>query len=370
MSDDSPIPASVLQEVLSHLPEGTPNQDLIQELLGQVVQLGSLERGELKILSSALKDFSNSFEVFAPHRDRQKISIFGSAHCPEDSSIYAHCKAFSAAAVERGYMIITGAGPGIMQAGNEGATRENSFGVSISLPFEARANPVIDGDPKLINFKYFFTRKLSFVKESAAIVLFPGGFGTLDEGYESLTLLQTGKADPLPVILMDLPGGDYWPSWERYQRENLLARGLISAHDRNLYRYTTDIDRALDEIELFYRCYHSIRYVGKNFTILRLKRAPTPELMATLNERYSDLLASGSSFELLDSFHPAERKETDAVKALPRIGFKFVRRGLGRLRRMIDTINLYDREHYPTDPPCDEFAQRTPAPEVDNGNGE
>ncbi|RMG14556.1 MAG: LOG family protein [Planctomycetota bacterium] len=328
-----------LRALVDSLPSGTPDRDLYERILRQVVALHrrGLDRGELKLLSGALKDFARACEVFGRHRDRRKVAIFGSARTPPGSPIYEHCRRFARAIVERGYMVITGAGPGIMQAGNEGAGRDDSFGVSINLPFEASANPFIDGDPKLVHFKYFFTRKLAFVKESAAIVLFPGGFGTHDEGYESLTLLQTGKSDPVPVILMDLPGGDYWPSWERYQRENLLARGLISPSDRNLYRYTTDIDKAVEEIERFYRVYHSIRYVGE-WTVLRLKRAPTPELMARLNERFRDLLAAGD-FEVGDA-HPEESDESEAVRSLPRIQFRFSRRHLGRLRRLIDEINL------------------------------
>ena len=316
---------------------------MIERLLYQVVELPSknVDTGELKLLSSSLSDFVRAFEVFGEHRGRKKLSIFGSARSKSDTPIYAHAKAFAAEAVARGYMVITGAGPGIMQACNEGATREHSFGVSIDLPFEASANPAIDGDPKLINFKYFFTRKLAFVKESAAIVLFPGGVGTLDEGYEALTLLQTGKSDPVPVVLMDLPGGDYWPAWERYARENLLARGLISPSDGNLYSYTTDIGKAMEVIERFYHHYHSIRYVAGDYTILRLKTRPTDALLALLNARYADLLAAGS-FERMDAAHPLEDGESEAVLALPRIGFKFVRRGLGRLRRMIDEINLAD----------------------------
>lgn len=362
-----PAVADAIDALLAHAP-GPRNRDLLQELLTTVMQLPGepgVQRGELKIIASALRDFAWSFGVFGQHRESRKISVFGSARTPPDSPLYAHARDFAAAAAARGYMVITGAGPGIMQAGNEGATRANSFGVSIALPFEAAANPVIDGDPKLVHFKYFFTRKLSFVKESHAIVLFPGGFGTLDEGFESLTLLQTGKCDPVPVILMDLPDGSYWQSWERYVRENLLARGLISSYDRNLYRYTSDIEKAIDEIERFYRCYHSLRYVG-NLTILRLKRPPSDALLALLNERYADLLAEGR-FERMSEPHPAERNEPEAIRALPRIGFRFVQRSFGRLRRLIDEINLADLEPLPTpsDPPHGSAALEIPAPNGD-----
>lgn len=316
------------------------NRDLIREIFTRAGQLaqGGLDRGELKIVAQTLKDFRRSFAAFAPHRERAKVSIFGSARSPAGSPIYELARKLSAALVAHGYMVITGAGPGIMQACNEGATAAHSFGVSIDLPFEAAANPVIDGDPKHVHFKYFFTRKLSFVKESDAIVLFPGGVGTMDEGFESLTLLQTGKCDPLPVILMDLPGSNYWPSWEKYLRENLLRKGLISAHDRNLFRTVTSIERAIQEIEQFYACYHSIRYVG-DYCILRLKQPPSAGLLAVLNDRYRDLLASGD-FEAMEAAHPAERKEPESIKRLPRIGFRFIQRSFGRLRRLIDDINL------------------------------
>ncbi|MBL4849794.1 MAG: LOG family protein [Planctomycetes bacterium] len=361
-----PAVASGIDQLLELLPAGA-SSDLIGQLLAQVIGLAGkgLNRGELKLLSSSLDDFQRSFEVFGAHRQARKISIFGSARSPVGSPIYDHCLRLSAGAVKRGWMVITGAGPGIMQAGNEGATRERSFGVSIDLPFEASANPFIDGDPKLVHFKYFFSRKLAFVKESDAIVLYPGGFGTLDEGFESLTLLQTGKCDPLPVILVDAPGGSYWPAWERYVRENLLGRGLISPYDRNLYRYTTSPEQALDEIEQFYRCYHSLRYVG-DYTILRLKETPSPEMMDLLNTRYADLLVKGSKFELLSEPHPEEANEPEAVRLLPRIGFRYIQRRLGRLRRLIDDLNLAARDNSSqpaTDPPRGSGALQLPAGE-------
>ncbi|HBP21417.1 MAG TPA: cytochrome D ubiquinol oxidase subunit II [Planctomycetes bacterium] len=363
---EDPAVADAIAALLAQVPADAGNRDLIGKMLGQVMQLPSepLTRGELKLLEKSMRDFRAAFTGFAGHRERKKISIFGSARSPEGSPIYAHCQEFSRAAVERGYMVITGAGPGIMQAGNQGAGREHSFGVSIDLPFEASANPYIDSDPKHVHFKYFFSRKLSFVKESDAIVLYPGGFGTMDEGFESLTLLQTGKCDPLPVILMDVPGGSYWPSWERYVRENLLGRGLISDYDRNLYRFTSNVEQALSEVELFYRCYHSLRYVG-NFTILRLKQQPSVELLARLNERYGDLLAEGK-FELMSGPHDAERNEPEAVRALPRIGFRFIQRRYGRLRRLIDEINLSaskEAEPHAVDPPHGSGALELPAPE-------
>lgn len=334
--------AEAIERLAGLLPEETRNRDLITEMLDAVMDVPSshADRGEVKIMRSTLLDFLRAFESFSGHRDRRKVSIFGSARTPPDSALYRHCRSFSAELVKRGFMVITGAGPGIMQAGNEGATRENSFGVNINLPFEQSANPFIDGDEKLINFKYFFARKLAFVKESHAVVLFPGGMGTMDEGFETLTLIQTGKCNPIPVIMIDVPGGSYWIDWEMFVRDVLQRNGLISNDDFNLFRYTTDIQKAIDEIELFYRNYHSLRYVGSE-CILRLKREPTDELLALLNSRYRELLASGT-FERMSSPHDAEKSEPEEVRALPRIRFHFVQRRFGTLRRMIDTINLTD----------------------------
>ena len=360
--------AAAVERLVGGLPEGTKNQDLIQELVtySLLAADGSCDRGELKILSATLKDFLQSFRVFGGYRERLKVSIFGSARTPPESPVYQHCKEFAGKLAEAGYMVITGAGPGIMQAGHEGATRDMSFGVNISLPFEAASNPVIEGDPKLVNFKYFFTRKLSFVKESDAIVLYPGGLGTMDEGFESLTLLQTGKCEPLPVLLMDVPGSNYWTNWERYLRENLEARALVSGADRNLFRFTTSHEKAIREIERFYSRYHSLRYVG-DYTILRLKVAPSAELLDVLNTRYRDLLASGD-FEVMDGPHRAERGESEAVRALPRIGFRFVQRGFGRLRRLIDDINLIGSGGEAVDAPQPQGGHLTMEPEA-GGDG-
>jgi uncharacterized protein (TIGR00730 family) len=335
--------ASAIDALVAMAPPGFAHKDLVREMITASMYLTTdgLDRGEIKILNSTLKEFRYAFKVFDRYADRRKVSIFGSARTPVDSPHYQHAKRFAAELAKRGFMVITGAGPGIMRAGNEGATRENSFGVNIRLPFEQEPNDIIAGDDKLINFKYFFTRKLSFVKESDAIVLFPGGFGTLDEGFETLTLLQTGKADPLPVVLMDVPQGNYWTEFDEYVRTNLLRKGLISPADLNLYRYTTDVDKAIGEIEQFYRNYHSLRYV-EDLVIMRLNRRPTPALMERLNTDYKDILAPGARFELAPGPHAAERNEPAEIQALPRITFVFVRKQLGRLRRMIDEINLAD----------------------------
>jgi uncharacterized protein (TIGR00730 family) len=335
--------AKAIESLVAMVPAGFPHSDLIREMITASMYLptAGLDRGELKILNSTLKEFRYSFKVFERYADRRKVSIFGSARTPVDDAVYQHAKKFAHALAQRGFMVITGAGPGVMRAGNEGAGRENSFGVNIRLPFEQEANDIIQGDEKLINFKYFFTRKLSFIKESDAIVLFPGGFGTLDEGFETLTLLQTGKSDPLPVVMMDVPQGTYWTQFDDYVRTVLLRKNLISPPDLNLYRYTTDIDKAVAEIEKFYRNYHSLRYVD-DLVIMRLVKKPTPELLARLQADFQDILAPGARFEVADSPHPAERNEAPDVLALPRLTFRFVRKQFGRLRRLIDEINLAD----------------------------
>lgn len=227
-------------------------------------------------------------------------------------------------------MVMTGAGGGIMQAGNEGAGRDHSFGLNIQLPFEQGANPVITGDAKLVNFKYFFTRKLFFLKESDAIALFPGGFGTQDEAFESLTLIQTGKAAPLPLVLIDRPGGDYWKSWDHYVRNRLLDQGLISADDTSLYHLTDSLDDALAYIEGFYRMYHSSRYINDQL-VIRLKAPLGPGGIDQLNEAFADILSKGKIREV--SAFPAERG--DETEPLPRLALHFNQRDLGRLHQMI-----------------------------------
>ena len=231
-------------------------------------------------------------------------------------------------------MVVTGAGPGIMEAGHEGAGGDRSFGVNIMLPFEATANPIIAGDPKLINFKYFFTRKLMFIKESDAFVLLPGGFGTLDEAFELLTLIQTGKSDLHPIVMLDVPGGTYWKSFDRYIRDELLAHGYITESDLSLFRYTDNIDEAVEEIEGFYRVYHSQRYVNDRL-VLRLNRKPTPEQIQELSEEFADILDGP-----IDPTEPSpgEIKDDDVVD-LPRIALNFDRMHAGRLRTLVDRLN-------------------------------
>jgi uncharacterized protein (TIGR00730 family) len=232
-------------------------------------------------------------------------------------------------------MVITGAGGGIMAAGHAGAQADPSFGLAIRLPFEQKTNPFIAGDKKLINFKYFFTRKLMFVRSSHAIAVFPGGFGTMDEGFEVLTLIQTGKSAPVPIVFIDQPGGTFWQGWQDYVRHHLLDRGLISEHDLHLYKVTDSVDDAVHEVRHFYSNFHSVRY-ARDDLVMRLHRAPNAEQLAHINETFADILIKGE-FRLTSAL-PVERDEP-ALAELPRLVFPFNRRDHGKLRILIDYLN-------------------------------
>jgi uncharacterized protein (TIGR00730 family) len=273
---------------------GSENADLIQEILTTGLKLidDHPERGDLKIINSALKEIRHAFRVFAPYRGTRKVTIFGSARSLRGDPVYDMAFEFAAKIVKRGFMTITGAGPGIMEAGNAGAGRENTFGLGIRLPFEQSVNEFILGDPKVVNFKYFFTRKLIFVKETDALVLLPGGFGTMDEGFEVLTLIQTGKAKPMPVLCMDVPGGSYWPAWRDFLDGEMCRSGRNSPADLELFELVDSVDFACDIITRFYRNYHSSRYVGPRL-VIRVQSFPSKELISDLTREFSDILAEG-----------------------------------------------------------------------------
>jgi hypothetical protein len=312
-------------------------REVVEEMLAAVLRLarGDTPHGDLKLINAALKEFAYSAKVFAPYRGIRKVTVFGSSRAIESDTDYGYAHEFAARIVQRGWMVITGAGPGIMQAAQDGAGARRSFGLNIRLPFESEANPIIEADPKLINFNYFFTRKVTFLKESDAFVLLPGGFGTLDETFELLTLVQTGKSDLHPVVLLETPGGTYWKEWREFVGDNLARRGLISLDDMNLLHYTHDIEDAVREVTSFYRNYQSQRYVG-NRLVLRLLRAPGAEDLAQLRLRFADLLESGT-FEVIEPL-PAEVADHDAPD-LARIAFRFNRRSYGRLRAFVDALN-------------------------------
>jgi uncharacterized protein (TIGR00730 family) len=289
---------------------------------------------DLKLLNASMRELRYALALFAAHRERRKISIFGSARTRRDAPEYAVAKEFAAKAADAGFWLITGGGDGVMRACQEGAGRERSFGLNIRLPFEQKPNDIIAGDPKLVTFRYFFTRKLLFVKEASAVVMFPGGFGTHDEAFEVLTLIQTGKAPLVPILFISAPGRPFWQNAMTYVRERLLAGGLISEEDLHLFRVTDDVPSAVAEIQRFYRVYHSARYVGDEL-ILRLQREPGPDVLERLSKDFADIILRGS----LRMSGPLP-EEIDPIHAeLPRLVFHFNRINYGRLRKLIDALN-------------------------------
>jgi uncharacterized protein (TIGR00730 family) len=292
-------------------------------------------RGDVKMIATALKELRYALKVFAPFRTQRKVTVFGSARIGSEHPAYVQAVDFGRKMAAAGYMVVTGAASGIMEAGHVGAGIENALGVNILLPFEQAANSIIAGDGKLVHLKYFFTRKLMFVKECDAIALFPGGFGTLDEGFEVLTLVQTGKSHLFPIVLVDEPGGDYWLRWREFIDGVLLKRQLICPADMSLFKITDSVDEAVAEVLNFYKVYHSMRYVGDHL-VLRLQRSVGAALLEQIRAEFGDILASGT-FEEVAAL-PAEANET-TLAHLPRLRFKFDRKSLGRLREMIDLIN-------------------------------
>jgi uncharacterized protein (TIGR00730 family) len=292
-------------------------------------------RGDLKVLSRSLKELRYAFKVFTPYRSHRKITVFGSARTPPDHPDYDAALEFGRRMANAGWMVVTGAGGGIMEAAHVGAGQAMSMGVNILLPFEQEANYVINKDQKLVTFRYFFTRKLMFVKEVHAVALFPGGFGTLDELFEVLTLVQTGKRDLLPIVCVDQPGGTYWSALQDLLERELFDRKLVSPEDRSLYRVTDNLDAAVAEIERFYSVYHSMRYV-KDRLVLRLNHPPSDELLARLNDEFASLLTSGKIERV--TLHPHEQDEIH-THHLSRISLAFNRRHTGRLRQLVDTLN-------------------------------
>ena len=337
----SPLPdpseslhADVLR-LLDSLPHNK-NRELVQLALSTLVRMAGedIDRLDWKICNAALQDLERAFITFNPYRHVRKIAIFGSARIQPEEPEYEMAVEFARCITEQGFMVITGAGGGIMQAGNEGAGRAKSFGLNIQLPFEQGANPFIDGDRKLVPFKYFFTRKLFFLKESDALALFPGGFGTQDEAFECLTLSQTGKSAPMPLVLIDKPGGNYWHDWNDYIHNQLLQRRLISPEDPSIYTITDRIDEACEAIASFYRVFHSSRYVG-NRLVLRLNSELSPESVEWLNENFPDILVKGR----IEQSAPLPQEAQDASIGVSRLVFHFNQRDLGRLYQLIREVN-------------------------------
>ncbi|MAB72537.1 MAG: hypothetical protein CMJ54_08530 [Planctomycetaceae bacterium] len=320
----------------SELPDGR-RRSLIEQMIATSLRLGrdDSHTGELKLINSALKELRYSYRVFRPWILRRKISIFGSARTPEDHPDYIAAREFGRLMGEADWMSITGAGDGIMKAGHEGPGHESSFGLRIRLPFETTANEVIAADPKLINFRYFFTRKVMFLTHSDAIAALPGGFGTMDELFEALTLIQTGKSYPMPVVLLEGEGGSYWRRWVDFIREELLENGWLSPADMSLLEIASDPADARDRVLRFYRVYHSCRYVRDEF-VIRLKRRITEAERADLEKRFGMLAKDG----VLRTGGPLDGEEEHLD--LPRLHFASKRRDFGILRQLIDAVNDLD----------------------------
>ncbi len=311
--------------------------ELIAEMHRTVDRLAEdgADRGDIKLLARALRETRHSFRVFAGLRAYRKVIVFGSARCTPDSPSYRQAVAFGREMARSGWMVVTGAGSGIMEAANVGAGQDLSAGINILLPFEQAPNRIVAGHANLVNVKYFFTRKLLFVKEADGVALFPGGFGTLDESFEVLTLVQTGKSRPFPIVFVDEPGGDYWRQVTRFVEDVLVRRGLVSPEDLALFRVTDDAAAAAAEILGFYRVFHSMRSVGKEL-VIRLAR-PIPEAaLARIGREFADIVSSGTF--RLDGRLPDEADEP-GLDALPRLVFRFNRRDFGRLRMLIDALN-------------------------------
>jgi uncharacterized protein (TIGR00730 family) len=328
-----------LQSKVNHLFEQLPtlkHGDLFMQALEILVKLADdeVDRLDWKMLTASLQDMEQAFSAFYPYRHVRKIAIFGSARISPDTDEYRMALEFARSVTAQGFMVITGAGGGIMQAGNEGAGVGNSFGLNIQLPFEQGANPFIQDPEKLIFFKYFFTRKVFFLRESDALALFPGGFGTQDEAFECLTLTQTGKSSPVPLVLIDKPGGDYWHEWAKYINNQLMRRGLISPDDPSLYTITDRLDVAYKAISSFYQVYHSSRYVNHQL-VMRLKGELSDAAVAQLNDQFSDILSQGS----IEKSGALPQEALDETAALPRLLLYFNQKDLGRLYQLIAAIN-------------------------------
>jgi uncharacterized protein (TIGR00730 family) len=331
---------SLLAEMLPRLArdDGLAREEqYVREIMETAVKLlrDGTSLGDIKLLNAALRELRYAFKVFAPYRDVKKLSIFGSARTKPEAPTYRTASEFARRIAAAGYMVITGAGGGIMRACQEGAGRERSFGVNIRLPFEQEPNEIINKDPKLVTSRYFFTRKLMFIKEADAAVLFPGGFGTHDEAYECLTLVQTGKSKPMPIVLLDAPKGTYWKTWKRYVEDHLLRQGLVSPEDMSLFKVTTSVDEAVAEITGFHRVYHSARTVDDRL-VLRLNRRIPDAWVGRLSEEFADILREGSIVQT----RALAAEDEPQLLALPRLVLAFDRTHFGRLRQLIDRVNL------------------------------
>lgn len=324
----------LMRQVDVHHPE------MIRQMIISALKAGreSDYLADLKLMRTTMKEMRYTNKVFGPHRQRKKVTIFGSARTGSDEPIYRKCVEFSRLLVENGYMVITGGGGGIMQAGNEGAGPEHSFAVNIRLPFEQETNPVMSASDNVITYKYFFNRKVAFLKEAEAVALFPGGFGTLDEAMETLTLIQTGKNPPIPLVLIDDEDGGYWEKWLQFIKDPLLKKGLISGEDFSLFSITRSAREAVQIIDEFYRVYHSMRFVG-NTLVIRLNKELTDEQLVILESEFPEIKEPGSRLQISGPL-PQEKDQPDLLP-LPRLAFEFNRRSYGLLKAFIRQINSF-----------------------------
>lgn len=333
-------PADEAIDSLIELVGNVHQPDLVREMILSALKAGQEDkwRVDLKLMNTTMKEMRFTTKIFSPYRDKCKVTVFGSARTAPGEPVYQMAKLFGKKLTEAGFMIITGGGGGIMHAANEGAGAEHSFGVNIRLPFEQHPNPTLEGSPRLISYKYFFNRKVAFLKEACAIALFPGGFGTLDEAMETLTLIQTGKHNLIPLVLIDVPDGTYWVNWMQFLRDTLLAQGYISASDFNFIEHVDSVDSAVDCITRFYRRFHSQRYVDKKL-VIRLTSPISRRAVQECNELFHEILAPGSSIYLSGPL-PSEEDEPE-LAGLPRLVIDFNRKDFGKLRELIDFINNY-----------------------------
>lgn len=317
---------------------GITHRAIVREMILSALKAGQENggRADLKLMNASLKEMRFTTKIFGAYRHKRKVTVFGSARTRPEAPSYQMALDLGRQLVSAGYMVITGGGPGIMQAANEGAGPEHSFGVNIRLPFEQKANPVLENSPRSIFYKYFFNRKVAFVKEADAVALFPGGFGTLDEAMETLTLVQTGKRDPLPLVLVEPPGEGYWDEWRDFLHRQLLAAGRIDADDLSLFEIASCAEDAVARIDRFYRRYHSLRYVDGR-CVLRLNAPLSPEQVRGLEDAFADLLVAGGRIQAASAL-PEEADQPDIVH-LPRLVVDFDRHRFGRLRQLIDRIN-------------------------------
>ncbi len=331
-----PVMDNLISELVKKI-GSTDTKYLLAEILTTTVKLGkeSIDRGDLKLVNNTLKELRYSFKVFSPYRAIKKVIIFGSARSKNNSTEYKMAEEFSRKLTAKNYMIVTGGGPGVMEAGNKGADSGKEFALNIRLPFEQKPNPYIDEKDKIINFKYFFTRKLVFVKETDATALFPGGFGTLDEGFEMITLVQTGKSRPRPIVLMEPKGSTYWSSWLHFVKSQLVKKGFIKKEDLSLVHMVKTVDAAVKYIEDFYRVYHSIRYVS-GLAVIRLNREISEKTLKFINKKFKGILTSGEIRVSPPTLKEIQEKE---FLNLPRLIMNFNLRDYGRLCEMIQVIN-------------------------------